>query len=36
MRNPELQSLDALVAEWATEATHPAYPGTVAFEWRDV
>jgi hypothetical protein len=37
-QNPELQSLNALVGEWTTEATHVAYPGTVVhgravFEW---
>jgi len=28
-QNPELQKLEALVGEWTTEATHPAYPDTV-------
>jgi len=39
-QNPELQKLEALVGEWTTEATHPAYPDTVvhgraAFEWLE-
>lgn len=29
MQDRELQRLNALVGEWTTEATHPAYPGTV-------
>jgi hypothetical protein len=28
-QNPELERLEALVGEWTTEATHPAFPGTV-------
>jgi hypothetical protein len=36
----ELQPLNALVGEWATEATHPEFPGTVVhgravFEWLE-
>lgn len=36
--NPKLESLQALVGTWTTEATHPAYPsivvrGRTAFEW---
>jgi hypothetical protein len=36
----ELQALNVLVGEWATEATHPEYPGTVVhgravFEWLE-
>jgi hypothetical protein len=39
-QNPELQPLNALVGEWTTEATHPAYPSTMvtgrtAFEWLE-
>jgi hypothetical protein len=38
--NPQLQRLEALVGEWATEATHPAVPGIVvrghaALEWLE-
>jgi hypothetical protein len=38
--NPKLAPFDALVGEWTTEATHPAYPSTVvrghaAFEWLE-
>jgi len=28
-QNPELEALNALVGEWALEATHPAFPSTV-------
>jgi hypothetical protein len=39
-QKPELQPLNALVGEWATEATHPAFPSTVVhgravFEWLE-
>jgi hypothetical protein len=39
-QNPELQKLEALVGEWTTEATHPAFPGTVVYgrvvaEWLE-
>lgn len=35
---PELRALDPLVGEWATEATHPMFPGEVvegrmSYEW---
>ncbi len=35
-----LQGLSGLVGDWTTEATHPAYPSTVAhghssFEWLE-
>jgi hypothetical protein len=38
--NPSLQSLSALIGEWTTEATHPAFPSTVVlgrstFEWLE-
>jgi hypothetical protein len=40
MRHPELESLDALMGDWTTEATHPAFPGVVvsgraSFEWLE-
>jgi hypothetical protein len=39
-QNPELQDWQRLVGTWATEATHPALPGTVVtgqatFEWLE-
>lgn len=39
-KNPELEALAALVGEWTTEATHPAFPSTVVrgravFEWLE-
>jgi len=38
--DPALQSLNRLVGEWTTEATHPAMPGVVvhgkaSFEWLE-
>jgi hypothetical protein len=40
MKNPELAPFDAMVGEWTTEATHPAFPSTVVrghttFEWLE-
>ena len=36
-RHPDLESLDALVGEWSTTMTHPAFPeevsGRSTFEW---
>ncbi len=38
-RDPILESFDALIGTWATEATHPlideAVPGNTAFEWLE-
>jgi hypothetical protein len=39
-RQPELDGFDALVGEWTTEATHPAFPslaihGESRFEWLE-
>ncbi len=39
-RSASLQGLDALVGEWMTEASHPAFPSAVvcgrsAFEWLE-
>ncbi len=39
-QHPELQGWRRLVGTWATEATHPAFPGTVVsgqatFEWLE-
>jgi len=39
-QHPELQGWQRLVGTWATEATHPALPGTVVtgqatFEWHE-
>jgi len=39
-QDPELQGWQRLVGTWATEATHPALPGTVVsgqatFEWLE-
>jgi hypothetical protein len=39
-RDPKLAALNALVGEWALEATHPAFPSTVvrgraAVEWLE-
>jgi hypothetical protein len=38
--NPSLRALSALIGEWTTEATHPAFPSTVVlgrstFEWLE-
>lgn len=40
MTNPELAPFDAMVGDWTTEATHPAYPSAVVhghttFEWLE-
>ena len=37
-RHPDLDSMEALVGEWSTSMTHPAYPsmvvsGSSTFEW---
>ena len=36
-RHPDLESLEALVGEWSTTMTHPAFPaevsGSSTFEW---
>ena len=38
-RDPALESFDALIGTWATEATHPQFDGVVAgtltFEWLE-
>jgi hypothetical protein len=38
-RDPALESFDALIGTWATEATHPlvdvVVPGNITFEWLE-
>ena len=38
-RDPALQSFDALIGTWDTEATHPTFdgvvPGSMTFEWLE-
>jgi hypothetical protein len=39
-RHPELDGFEALIGEWTTEATHPAFPSLVVhgesmFEWLE-